>query len=145
MLRDLFRDRTAVHRLDQAHGAALWAAIRTARPLGAGPLWRINVPPTQGAVVTAALVADGVRWIYDWAGGLIWLASDGDPQAIRSAAARAGGHASLVRAPENVRGSVPFQQPPTPGVGALSARVRRAFDPSGVFETGRFLDEADAD
>ena len=27
----------------------------------------------------------------------------------------------------------------------LEARVRRAFDPAGVFETGRFLDAADAD
>jgi len=150
MLRDLFRDRKAVHRLDRSHGEALWSAIRTARPLGAGTLWRINVPPTHGADVTAALVGDGVRWIFDWAGGLVWLVSEGDPNAIRSAAAKAGGHATLVRASEAMRAVVPFQQPPPPGVAALSARVRRAFDPSALLETGRFLDDpvvegADAD
>jgi FAD/FMN-containing dehydrogenase len=28
---------------------------------------------------------------------------------------------------------------------ALEARLRRAFDPNGLFETGRFLDTGDAD
>jgi hypothetical protein len=28
---------------------------------------------------------------------------------------------------------------------ALEARLQRAFDPKGVFETGRFLDQTDAD
>jgi glycolate oxidase FAD binding subunit len=32
-----------------------------------------------------------------------------------------------------------------PGVARLAERVRRAFDPAGVFETGRFLDHEDAD
>ena len=33
---------------------------------------------------------------------------------------------------------VPAFHPLAPGLAALEARVRRAFDPAGVFETGRF-------
>jgi glycolate oxidase FAD binding subunit len=35
--------------------------------------------------------------------------------------------------------------PQLPMVATLEARVRRAFDPAGVFESGRFLDSSDAD
>ena len=44
----------------------------------------------------------------------------------------------LVRAPETMRSRVPALHPPAAGVRALEQRVRRAFDPLGVFETGRF-------
>jgi glycolate oxidase FAD binding subunit len=39
-----------------------------------------------------------------------------------------------------MRACVPAQHPRAIGVMALEARVRRAFDPAGIFETGRFLD-----
>jgi glycolate oxidase FAD binding subunit len=138
-----------VERLLAAHGAALaldededvafWQGMRALDALaGAVPLWRINVPPSGGPAVAAALDPLGARWVLDWAGGLVWLAFDGDPALVRGAAVRAGGHAMLVRAPEAMRATVPALQPPAAGVGALEMRVRRAFDPEGVFETGRF-------
>jgi glycolate oxidase FAD binding subunit len=138
-----------VERLLAAHGAALalaededaafWQGMRALDALaGDAPLWRVNVPPSGGPAVVAALDPLGARWVLDWAGGLVWLAFDGDPALVRDAAARAGGHAMLVRAPEAMRATVPALQPPVAGVGALETRVRRAFDPEGVFETGRF-------
>jgi glycolate oxidase FAD binding subunit len=57
---------------------------------------------------------------------------------VRDAAASAGGHATLVRAPSAMRETTPAFHPPADGVAMLEERVRRAFDPSGVFETGRF-------
>jgi glycolate oxidase FAD binding subunit len=63
---------------------------------------------------------------------------------IRRVAEAAGGHAMLIRARDEIRNAVPTQHPRSAGVMALEARVRRAFDPSGVFETGRFLDLPDA-
>lgn len=114
---------------------ALWTALRTLAPLaGDTPLWRINVPPSAGPALVDAL--DG-RWLADWAGGLIWLASDADPLAIRAAAAQAGGHAMLIRAPMAMRAAVPALHPPEPGVALLEERIARAFDPAGVFATGR--------
>jgi glycolate oxidase FAD binding subunit len=44
----------------------------------------------------------------------------------------------LLRAPVAMRAAVPVLHPPADGVAALEERVRRAFDPAGVFETGRF-------
>jgi glycolate oxidase FAD binding subunit len=51
----------------------------------------------------------------------------------------------LVRAPAATRVVVPAHHPRPPAVAALEERVRRAFDPQGIFETGRFLDQTDAD
>src|SRR3546814_7854389 len=108
-----------------------------------GPvLWRLHVPPAKAPDILAKLEPLGAQWTLDWGGGLIWLALDGEVDTIRAAAETAGGQAMLVRAPEAIRGSVPAQHPRHPQVAALEARVRRAFDPAGIFETGRFLGEA---
>jgi glycolate oxidase FAD binding subunit len=123
----------------ESAAASFWESVRDLTPLTAGPsLWRVNVPPSRGCAVAAALEPLGMAWLFDWAGGLVWLRGDCDPQAVRAAAAAAGGHATLVIAPADLRARVPAFHPAAPGVAALEARVRRAFDPSGVFETGRF-------
>jgi glycolate oxidase FAD binding subunit len=119
--------------------AALWSDLRTLAPIGSDrTLWRINVAPSAAQAVVSALRPLGAEWMLDWAGGLIWLGFDGDPNAVRDAAALGGGHATLVRASDEVRAAVPTFHPAAPGVAALEERVRRAFDPNGVFETGRF-------
>lgn len=124
--------------------ASFWKGVRDLTPLAdAQILWRINVPPSRGCAVVAALEPHGPRWLFDWAGGLIWLDIGCEPQFIRAAAEAGGGHATLVKAPADVRARVPALHPPARGVAALEARVRRAFDPAGVFETGRFIEEAD--
>jgi glycolate oxidase FAD binding subunit len=123
-----------------------WASIRDLTPLaGRGMLWRVNVPPSRGCAVAAAVEPFAADWLFDWAGGLVWIGHDGDPHVIRDAAAAAGGHATLVRRASYLAADVPIFHPPAPGVAALEARVRRAFDPSGVFETGRFPEAVHAD
>ena len=47
------------------------------------------------------------------------------------------GHATLIRAPETVRASVPVFHPPGAALAALSARVKESFDPRGLFNPGR--------
>jgi len=127
----------AVHALGEAEAEAFWRDLHTLAPLGGErPLWRVNVAPSAGAGIVEALA--GADWLMDWAGGLVWLAFNGDPSLVRDVAARAGGHATLVRGPEALRVATPVFHPPSPGLAALEERVRRAFDPAGVFETGRF-------
>jgi glycolate oxidase FAD binding subunit len=122
-----------------ADSAAIWTALRTLSPLPIGlPLWRINVPPSGAVGVIAALEPLGARWLLDWAGGLVWAAGTVDPAAVRTAATAARGHAVLVRWPGEEPAPVRALHPLAPGVAALEERVRRAFDPAGVFETGRF-------
>lgn len=130
-----------LERLREAEAAALWRAVTEATPLrGLDSLWRIHVPPSGAAAVIHTLEPLGARWLCDWAGGLIWLSLEGNAVRIRSTAQSAGGQATLVRAPQEVRNTVPALHPRAPAVSALEARVRRAFDPAGVFETARFLD-----
>jgi glycolate oxidase FAD binding subunit len=127
--------------LDGTDGAALWDAVRHATPLPSDkPLWRIIVPAKEAATVVGTL--GETDWLFDWAGGLIWLASAADPQAIRAAASKAGGHATLIRADAAMRAIVPTLHPQAAPLAALETRVRRAFDPNGVFETGRFGDHS---
>jgi glycolate oxidase FAD binding subunit len=129
----------SVETLPEPEAGAFWSGLRTLAPLqDCAVLWRVNVPPSRGPAVIAALEPLGARWLFDWAGGLVWLGFDGDPPAVRAAAASAGGHAMLVRAPEALRARVPALHPLPAGVAALEERIRRAFDPQGVFETGRF-------
>jgi len=126
--------------------AYFWTCTRDLTPLaGRGMLWRVNVPPSRGCAVAAAVEPFAADWLFDWAGGLVWIGHDGDPQVIRDVAAAAGGHATLVRRASYLAADVPIFHPPVPGVAALEARVRRAFDPNGVFETGRFPEAAHAD
>lgn len=139
MLDRIMADRCALETPDAAAADALWSDLRTLAPLGGElPLWRVNVPPSRGCEIVAAVCPPGAKWLFDWAGGLVWIAFGGDPASVREAAARAGGHATLVRAPETMRRDVPALHPAAPGVAALETRVRRAFDPERVFETGRF-------
>lgn len=146
MLQGLLSRHGPIRRLDGEEDRALWSSIRSVSPLGRErPLWRIVVPAGRSGGVTASLAAPGARWMLDWGGGLVWLASEAPAAGIRAAAAAAGGHAMLVRGPASLRAATPALHPEPAGVRALSRRVRRGFDPGGIFETGRFLDDADAD
>lgn len=139
MLEALLADFGTVRIPDASEAGARWNHLRTLAPFEAeGTLWRIHVPPSRACEVLTAPRREQGRFLLDWAGGLIWLVSDEAPAAIRMAVAEAGGHAALVRGSEDQRATVPAFHPPAPGVAALEERVRRAFDPAGVFETGRF-------
>jgi glycolate oxidase FAD binding subunit len=134
--------------VEDGASAALWASIRDVLPfaadgaLGAWPVWRIVCPPALGGALGRQLAQEtGGDVIYDWGGGLIWLAlpPKGDAQAmtVRQRVEAAGGHAMLVRAAENVRCNVDVFHPQAAGVAALSERVRASFDPKSILNRGR--------
>jgi glycolate oxidase FAD binding subunit len=140
----------AVETIEEAPSAAAWQSIRdvlpfaAAGPLGAWPVWRIVCPPASGGALGQALARDtGGDVIYDWGGGLIWAAlpprPDGQAALVRSRVSAAGGHATLLRASEEVRRQVDVFHPQTEGLAALSERVRRSFDPKGVLNRGRLI------
>mgnify|MGYP006077484927 CR=1 FL=1 len=146
LLKELMRDHGQAYLVEGTEADNAWFNIRSAAPLNDGrSLWRINIPPSRACTLVSALEPMGARWFLDWAGGLVWLSFDGDPQTVRAAADSADGHAMLVRSTAEIRASVPMQHPRPASVNALESRIRRAFDPSGVFETGRFLDVLHAD
>jgi glycolate oxidase FAD binding subunit len=132
--------------LDDAASRQLWAEIRDVRPfvgLSGMAVWRISVPPAEGPAVAehlGRLDADS-RLYLDWGGGLLWVAvpegTDAQATAVREAVGPAGGHATLIRASEAVRSTVPVFQPQDAGVAALTAKLKDAFDPHHVLNPGR--------
>ncbi len=114
--------------------AAPWLAIRehTHPFFAASPLWRIAVPPV------APPFAPPGEQLLEWGGALRWLAGAGPADAVRQAAQRAGGHATLFRARD--KGDGAFAP-----LGAAAMRLHRglkaAFDPSGILNPGRMYAE----
>ena len=148
-LRAQLGDLGAIEELHSKHSLTLWQEVRDATLLGAGAeggaprsLWRLSVPPSEGPGVAARLQAESeAEALFDWAGGLVWLAvapsADAAHEAVRASVAAAGGHATLIRAAPEVRATVPVFQPQPPALAALSARIKANFDPAGVLNPGR--------
>lgn len=132
--------------MDAAEADGFWSGLQNVSALsGANILWRLHVPPSRGVALAQELCGDDANWLMDWAGGLIWVSDIDDASRVRAAAARAGGHALLIRAPVAMRATIPALHPAAPGVARVERAVRAAFDPAGVFEAGRFLDIPRAD
>ena len=123
----------------------LWPAIRDVEAFAgrAGAVWRVSVKPSDGPELVGALTAQGVAQaaLYDWGGGLVWLLTqaegDAGAAAVRAETASRGGHATLIRAPEAIRATVPVFPPEAAPVAALSAALRARFDPHGILNPGR--------
>ena len=135
-----------MHEVDTLESRASWREIRDAVPLRASKdavVWRISCPPTEGPKIVAGIRQQrpGLRYFYDWSGGLIWLAlptsADADHAIVRGAIGATGGHATLIRAPEAVRAAVPVFQPQPAALAALASRVKESFDPKRLFNPGR--------
>jgi glycolate oxidase FAD binding subunit len=86
----------------------------------------------------APLGLDGLRAI-EWGGGQRWYA--GEAGGVRGAAARAGGHAVLYRAPESLRCREGAFAPLSPALLALHRRLKKSFDPRGILNPGRLYAE----
>ena len=136
----------AGERLDVEHAAGLWRAIRDVIPLAEpreAAIWRLSVAPTQAAKIVSALSLEvAARHFYDWGGGLIWLAvepwDDAQADKVRAALAKAGGgHATLVRAAEEVRARVDVFEPPSPTLMKITRGIKAAFDPDHIINPGR--------
>ena len=138
LLAALLADIAPLRVLDDSEADAVWQSFATVAALDDAPLlWRVVVPAAHAPGLIEALEMTGARWLMDWAGGLLWVGTRVDG-AIRALVEAAGGHADLLRAAADLRAQIPARHPQAPGVSALEARVRRAFDPDGVFENGRF-------
>ncbi len=130
--------------LDDAASHDFWNGMRTLSFLQGSqdPVWRISTAPTQGARLVASLSKRlDCRAAYDWSGGLIWLqctpSADAGATEVRRVVAEIGGHATLIRADTALRASIDVFQPLSPGVAALTAKLKASFDPAGILNPGR--------
>jgi glycolate oxidase FAD binding subunit len=136
-------------RLNEAETEAFWSEVGAVQPFlaqGSRIVWRLCPTPSQAPSVAHSILSalQSAEFYFDWGGGLIWLSLDSEeagPDAgagiVRPVVKRAGGHATLVVAPEAVRASVPVFEPLSAGLAQLTARVKSGFDPRGVLNPGR--------
>jgi glycolate oxidase FAD binding subunit len=144
-LRDDLADFAAADILEAATSKSLWLTILDLDGMSAPfstPIWRVSVKPSDGpAVAASARAAFPARVLYDWGGGLVWIAGgegdDAGASVIRAAVRAVGGHATLIRAPESVRNAVDVFEPLPAPVMEMSRKLKATFDPAGILNPGR--------
>lgn len=116
-------------------GQAFWASLRDQSHEyfgGDGSLWRLSVPPAASAIIL------GGEQLIEWGGAQRWLkVADCDAEqadGIRRSVAAAGGHATLFRGGQK---EVGVFHPLAPAVAKIHDRLKRSFDPAGIFNPGR--------
>jgi glycolate oxidase FAD binding subunit len=145
-LSQLLQDYGSVDQLEGTESSALWRAIRDVAPL-AEPrdriIWKISAAPMAGPKILEAVnqhsAADG---LFDWSGGLLWLAMEAGRDAsallVRKAIAEnGGGHATLIRASNEIRTRIPVFEPQPEALSHLTQRLKAEFDPAGILEVRR--------
>ena len=95
----------------------------------AGTLWRVSVPPA-----TALMKELPGSWLIDWGGAQRWFISDMKAEELRSIVKKANGHATIYRNKNKI--SDVFH-PLTEAQEHLHRMVKQAFDPDGIFNSGR--------
>ena len=122
-------------RLAPADAHAFWEGLRERTALFFGgdiPLWRLSLPSVAPPLDLPA------PQLIEWGGAQRWLRLDAVPEVMREAASRAGGHATLFRGGNRAAGV--FEHPAAPLM-EVHRRLKRHFDPYGVFNPGRLYPE----
>ena len=117
-----------------AAGEDFWRGIREQSAnffRSNAPLWRLSMPST------AALDLSG-KQLVEWGGALRWVFTEAEAGAVRAAAEQVSGQATMFRGaakPQSV-----FHPLPKPLM-AVHRRMKRAFDPHGIFNLGRMYSD----
>jgi glycolate oxidase FAD binding subunit len=131
-------ERLGGDRLDASSAAVWWLSVRdqSAEFFSAGEenlargeaLWRLSVP-----AVTPGLELPGAQFI-EWGGAQRWWWTAAAPAAVRDVAARAGGHATLIKGADR---SLGVFTPLSPVLMRVHQGLKQAFDPQRLFNPGR--------
>lgn len=122
--------------------STFWNALRQHQAAffaGDAPLWRLAVPS-----IAPPLALPGSTLI-EWNGAQRWVRgemnNDAQQAAVHDAATAAGGHARLFRGASTTQRAAGVFRPLTPPLLELHRRIKRVFDPHGVFNPGRMYGE----
>jgi len=131
----------SARRLKGDESAALWDAVREARPVcDAEVIARVSLPPAW-AVETVSQLSGHCHWFADAGGAWLWL---GMP-AARAASVIAGlrhrlagrGSCVLWRAPAEIKREVGVFSPTGEAARGIAARIKQSFDPENLLNPGR--------
>ncbi len=124
-----------------ATAAAFWTGLRdhrdeffsgAARAVEHGAaLWRLSVPAT-----TPPLKLSGEQ-LLEWHGAQRWICTSAPAALLRETAQAAGGHAVLFRSRDKQAGVF---APLTPPLDRFHRKLKKAFDPDGIFNRGRLIE-----
>ncbi len=115
--------------------AKFWTGVREQTDeffAGEAPLWRLSLPSNAPVQELPG------EQLLEWGGALRWLKSSAEAGALRAAAARAGGHATLFRAREKTAGAF---TPLPPALARLHRELKNSFDPAGILNPRRLYAE----
>jgi glycolate oxidase FAD binding subunit len=125
------------------NSAKIWQDLRDVEQFADGQtrhVWKISIPPQDAPALIEALKPKlEFRYFFDWAGGLIWLDHEPQSSAHLIRGALKSGHAMLFRADDETRNRQEVFPPQPAALAALTERVKRAFDPKGIFNPGRMV------
>jgi glycolate oxidase FAD binding subunit len=122
--------------VNEAAAAMHWQGLREQSHPWFNPalkLWRFALPPTTAPL---ALEQD---CLVEWHGGQRWVQGELDYAHWSQKARELGGHVSLFRGADRssqLRASLQ-DNPKTQALHLIEDRLRKTFDPDGVFATGR--------
>lgn len=122
-----------------ADGATFWRDLREQQLAffdDPRPLWRLSLPPATPPLSERLAVTEDC--LVEWGGAQRWIRTGTDAESVYAAARTAGGHATLYR--NGSRDAACFQALP-PALLEIHKRLKRAFDPHGIFNPGRMYKE----
>ena len=116
-------------------GATFWTTLREHthsffKRTDTATLWRLSVPPTTVPLNLGATLTE-------WRGAQRWIWSTESAADIRAKVQAAGGHATAFR--QHDRNDV--FHPLAPALAQVHQRLKKEFDPMGVFNLGRMYSD----
>ena len=131
-------------KIEGEESAAAWREIKSLAALYArtdAEIWRLCVAPSKVTALLEWLPA-GCRLLFDWSGGLVWIASETPLEDVmRPRVGRAGGHLMLFRADHSRRRAISPFHPLAVGTRRLTQGLKASLDPSGVFNPGKMYED----
>lgn len=130
--------------IDGATARANWRALRDQasaffREQSRGRLWRLSLPAAApldcGDVLPRGASSAADDLLIEWTGALRWLRSSASAETVRALAEKLGGTATLWR---GARDTTMFH-PLAPTNLELHRRLKREFDPLGIFNRDRLV------
>jgi len=131
--------------VDEGGARASWRMLRDQtsaffQEQARGRLWRLSVPAAApldfGGVLPHGASSASDDLLIEWTGALRWLRTDASTDAVRALAEKLGGTATLWRGDRDAA----MFHPLAPVNLELQRRLKREFDPHGIFNRNRLVD-----